>query len=83
MIYRFGPYRFDATTGELFRDARKVRLAPQPARALQYLVERGGQLVSREELIGVLWEDGVSVDYDAGLNSTIKQVRRALRDESA
>ncbi|ANM29231.1 hypothetical protein ABI59_05950 [Acidobacteria bacterium Mor1] len=83
MIYRFGPYRFDATTGELFRDARKVRLAPQPARALQHLVEQGGRLVTRDDLIGLLWEDGVSVDYDAGLNSTIKQVRRALRDEAA
>ena len=83
MIYRFGLYRFDSATGELTREGRRVRLAPQPSRLLVCLLDRRGGLVTREELIEELWGQDTTVDYEAGLNSAIKQVRAALRDPAS
>jgi DNA-binding winged helix-turn-helix (wHTH) protein len=79
-IYRFGTFDFDSATGELQTTGRRVRLRPQPARALEHLLERPGELVSRGELQRVIWPDGTFVHFDDGLNSCMKQIRAALDD---
>ena len=81
-FYRFGTrfdlFEFDSATGEVVKDGRCVRLRPQPARALAHLLERHGELVSREELQRAIWPDGTFVHFDHGLNSCLKQIRAAL-----
>jgi len=82
-LYRFGHrdvFEFDSATGEVRRDGRCVRLRPQPARALEHLLQRHGQLVSRAELQRALWPEDTFVHFDDGLNSCIKQLRAALGD---
>jgi DNA-binding winged helix-turn-helix (wHTH) protein len=82
-LYRFAVFEFNSATGDLRRTGRPVdhvRLRPQPARALHYLLERHGEFVSRGELQRVIWPDGTFVHFDYGLNSCIKQIRTALGD---
>jgi DNA-binding winged helix-turn-helix (wHTH) protein len=77
-ILTFGPFRLDTRSLELRRDGRRIRLRPQPCRVLALLAARAGELVTREELKAALWPEGVHVRFDAGLNSCLKQIRRAL-----
>jgi DNA-binding winged helix-turn-helix (wHTH) protein len=83
-LYRFGYHvdvvEFDSMTGEVLKDGRRVRLRPQPARALAHLLERHGELVTRAELQRAVWPDGTFVHFDYGLNSCLKQIRAALGD---
>jgi len=81
--FRFGLFTLDSERGELRRENALVRLQTQPAQVLACLVERAGQVVSREELRKAVWGDGTFVDFDAGLNFCISQIRSALRDDSA
>src|SRR5215467_15826365 len=81
--YRFGLYEFDATKLELRREGVLVRLQAQPAQVLACLLERAGEVVTREELRKRVWADGTFVDFDAGLNFCISQLRSALQDEVA
>ena len=57
-----------------------MRLRPQPARALEHLLERHGEFVSRGELQRAIWTDGTFVHFDQGLNSCMRQIRAALGD---
>jgi DNA-binding winged helix-turn-helix (wHTH) protein len=79
-FYRFEEFEFDSVTGELRKPGRRVRLRPQPARALEHLLKRHGELVTRGELQQAIWADGTFVHFDHGLNSCIKQIRAALGD---
>lgn len=79
-LYRFGVFEFDGATGELRKTGRLVRLRPQPARALEHLLVRHGEFVSRVELQRAIWPDGTFVHFDHGLNSCMKQIRAALGD---
>ncbi len=79
---RFGPFEFDPRSLELTRGGREVRLAPQPARLLETLVERAGHLVTREELRRALWGGDTFVDFDAGLNYCLGRLRAALGDDA-
>lgn len=78
--YRFDVVEFDGATGELLKHGRRTRLRPQPARALEHLLERHGDLVSRAELQRAIWPEGTFVHFDYGLNSCMKQIRAALGD---
>lgn len=80
MIARFGLFEFDTGARELRRQGRLVRIEPQPARALALLVERAGEVVTREDLRAHVWEAGTHVDFDRGLAYCIGQVRAALGD---
>jgi DNA-binding winged helix-turn-helix (wHTH) protein/TolB-like protein len=80
--FRFGLFEFNTTTRELRREGVLVRLQAQPAQVLACLMERGGQVVSREELRKILWGGETFVDFDRGLNFCISQIRSTLRDES-
>ena len=79
-ILRFGSFDLDSASRELRRNGGKVPLRPQPCALLVYLAERAGRFVSRAELQRHLWGDDTHVHFDQGLNSCIKQVRRALGD---
>ncbi len=81
-IVRFGPFELDVRSGELQYNGRKDLLHEQPFQVLLALLERPGELVSREELIRRLWPDGTFVDYERGLNKAVNKLRDALRDSA-
>ena len=78
----FGDFTLELETGHLTRLETAVRIQPQPARVLQYLAERAGGLVTREELRTHLWGEDHHVNFDQGLNFCIQQVRQALDDSA-
>jgi cholera toxin transcriptional activator len=78
--YRFGAYEADTVTGELLRQGVPVKLNAQPFQVLLLLLERPGELLTREEISRELWPDGTFVDYDHGVNSAVNRIREALRD---
>jgi DNA-binding winged helix-turn-helix (wHTH) protein len=81
--YRFGVFEADAATGELRRKGLRVKLHSQPFQVLLLLLERPGELLTREEIASALWPDGAFVDFDHGLNSAINRIREALGDSAA
>ena len=76
----FGLFEFDPAAGTLAREGRPIRIQPQPARVLGLLVERAGDVVTRDELRREVWGDGTFVDFERGLNFCIAQIRAALGD---
>ena len=78
--YRFGIFEADAATGELRRQGIRVRLSAQPFQVLVMLIERPGELLTREEISRELWPDGTFVDYEHGVNSAVNRIREALGD---
>ena len=78
-IARFGTFEVDFQQQQLRREGREVRLQVQPFRILALLVERAGQIVSREELRDRLWPSEF-VDFDHSLNAAIRKLREALGD---
>ena len=81
--YRFGVFEADAATGELRRQGVRVRLNAQPFQVLCLLLERPGELLTREEIARDLWPDGTFVDYEHGVNSAVNRIREALGDSAA
>lgn len=77
---RFGTFELDVRAGDLTRDGRRVRLSPQPFKLLALLVERAGELVTREEIRLHLWGDDTFVEFDRALSFSIGQIRAALGD---
>jgi DNA-binding winged helix-turn-helix (wHTH) protein/Tol biopolymer transport system component len=80
---RFGEYEFDSDSGKLLRDGRPVKIQPQPLRVLGILVQRPGEIVTREELHARVWDQATFVEFDQGLNYCIRQIRLALRDDAS
>lgn len=80
--YRFGLFEFDASTLELRRDGKLIRLQSQPAQLLACLLDGAGDTVSREDLRAAIWGSDTFVDFDRGLNFCIAQVRSALDDDT-
>ena len=78
---KFGTFTLDVTSGELRKHGTKLRLGEQPFQILSLLLERRGELVSREELLKRLWPSDTFVDFDHGLNSAIRRLRDALGDQ--
>jgi DNA-binding winged helix-turn-helix (wHTH) protein len=78
--YRFGVFEADAGTGELRRKGLRVKLHAQPFEVLCMLLERPGELLTREEICRELWPDGTFVDYEHGVNSAVNRIREALGD---
>lgn len=78
--YRFGVFEADASTGQLLRQGERIRLQEQPFRLLVLLVERAGEIVSREDLRSWLWPENTFVEFDNGVNVAIRKLRDALGD---
>jgi DNA-binding winged helix-turn-helix (wHTH) protein/TolB-like protein len=81
-VYRFGLFQVDPDGGKLLRQGVPVRLQEQPLRVLCLLLERRGEVVSREELRQSLWPEGTYVEFDGSLNAALKRLRFALGDDA-
>ena len=79
---RFGIFEVDLQAGELRRQGFKVKLQEQPFQVLVMLLQRPGEVVTREELQKNLWPADTFVDFERGLNRTINKLREALADDS-
>ena len=77
---RFGVFELDPAAGQLRKSGVPVPLSRQPLDVLLLLVRRPGEVVTREELKETLWPDETFVDFDNGVNSAIRRIRRALDD---
>jgi TolB-like protein/DNA-binding winged helix-turn-helix (wHTH) protein/Tfp pilus assembly protein PilF len=80
---RFGVFELDLRTRELRKAGGKVRIQEQPLCVLVSLLERPGELVTRDELRQKLWQSDTFVDFDTGLNKAITKIRDVLGDSAA
>ena len=81
-VIRFGAFQVDLSSGELEKHGIKIRLQEQPFQILVMLLERPGQVVTREELRRKLWPSDTFVDFDTGLNSAVLRLRSTLGDSA-
>src|ERR1700745_1482782 len=79
---RFSTFEVNLHTGELRQRGQKVKLQEQPFQVLAALLERPGQMVTREELHSRLWSADTFVDFDHGLNAAVKRLRDALGESA-
>ena len=79
---RFGLFEADLESGELRKNGLRIKLQEQPFRILAFLLERRGELVTREEFRNELWPTDTFVDFDVGLNVAIKKLRDAIGDSA-
>jgi TolB-like protein/DNA-binding winged helix-turn-helix (wHTH) protein/Flp pilus assembly protein TadD len=79
---RFGVFEIDFVSGELRKRGMKIKLHDQPFKVLAMLVERPGEVITREEFREELWPADTFVDWDLGLNSAVMKLRAALGDSA-
>ena len=79
---RFGPFTLDGRSGELRNGPTRLKVPDQSIAVLQALLERPGELVTREELRDRLWPPDTFVDFEAGLNAAVRRLREALNDSA-
>ena len=82
-IVRFGVFELDLAAGELRKNGAKVRLQEQPFQVLALLLERTGDVVTREELRQKLWPADTFVDFDHSLNTAVNKLRETLGDSAS
>jgi eukaryotic-like serine/threonine-protein kinase len=82
ILYRFGPFELDAGQGTLSRNGNRVKLQDLPCRLLVMLVERHGEVVTREEVRQRLWTENTFVEFDSSLGVAIRKVRESLNDDA-
>lgn len=78
--FRFGLFEADVSQKTLTRNGVRVKIQDQPFRVLMLLLERPGEIISREALRQHLWPDGTFVDFDGSLNVILKKLRAAIDD---
>ena len=81
-VRRFGAFEINLQSGELRKNEMRRRLSGQPLQVLAVLVERAGEVVTREELHSKLWPGDTYVDFDHGLNNAVARIREVLDDSS-
>ena len=79
---RFDDFQLDYGRFQLCRGGIPIRLEGLPLQLLMFLVEKRGQLVTREQISGELWSEDVFVDVEQGINTAIRKIRRALADDA-
>jgi DNA-binding winged helix-turn-helix (wHTH) protein len=82
-IVRFGVYEADLLSGELRKNGSLIRLQEQPFQVLTLLLERPGEMVTREDLRTKLWPADTFVDFDHSLNTAVNKLREALGDTAS
>jgi len=82
-VVRFGAYEADLVSGELHKGGIRIRLQEKPFQVLVLLLERAGQMVTREQLRDRLWPSDTFVDFDHGLNTAVNKLREALSDTAS
>jgi TolB-like protein/DNA-binding winged helix-turn-helix (wHTH) protein len=80
--FRFDEFEVDVCLRRLSKGDERIRLQEQPFQVLLALLQRQGELVTREELRGAIWAKGTFIDFDHGLNTAIKKIRAALGDSA-
>ncbi len=81
-IFRFGAYEANDLEGTLTKNGIRIKLQEQPFRILTLLLEKPGQLVTREEIRGALWPVDTFVEFDDVLNTSVRKLRSALSDSA-
>jgi DNA-binding winged helix-turn-helix (wHTH) protein len=79
---RFGVFEADLVTGELRKRGRRITLQDQPFQLLILLLQRAGEVVTREELQNALWPGRSFGEFDQGVNTAVKKIRQALGDSA-
>jgi len=79
---RFGVFEFDLRSRELRKHGIRIKLQEQPCQILAFLLERRGEIVTRDELQRHLWPSDTFVDFDHSLNTAVMRLREALNDSS-
>ena len=82
LCLRFGPFEFNPQTAELRKYGLKIKLFPQAAQILSLLLERRGQICTREELQRQIWPNDTLVDFECSLNKAVHLLRQALNDSA-
>jgi DNA-binding winged helix-turn-helix (wHTH) protein/Tol biopolymer transport system component len=80
---RFSFYEFDLATGDLTREGTRLRLENQPAKVLALLIQAGGKLVSRQEIVAALWPFETEGDFDGRLDKALTKLRASLNEDPA
>src|SRR5215211_4399906 len=81
-VFRFEDFVLDASAYALSRQGRRVKVERRPMDLLMLLLDRRGQLVTRDEIVERLWGPNVFIEIDTSVNTAIRKVRRALRDSA-
>jgi eukaryotic-like serine/threonine-protein kinase len=79
-LISFGVFEVDLQAGELRKSGLKIKLQEQPFQVLRLLLDRAGEVVTREELRNQLWSTDTFVDFEQSLNAAVKKLRHALGD---
>ena len=82
IVYQFGAFEVNPTSGELLKNGRRIRLQELPHRLLVALLENPGEVINREELRSRLWPDDTFVDFDSSLRVAVGKLREALDDDA-
>ena len=81
-LIRFGTFDVDPKSRELYKQGSRIRLQRQPFHVLSLLLERAGDVVTRDELRAALWPGDTCGDFDQGINKAINKIRTALGDSA-
>ena len=82
-VARFGGFEFDVTSRELRKGRTRLRVPDQSLEILAMLLERPGELVTREAIQARLWPNGTVVEFEHGVNAAVNRLRQALLDQAA
>jgi TolB-like protein/DNA-binding winged helix-turn-helix (wHTH) protein/Tfp pilus assembly protein PilF len=82
LIYRFGPFEVDPQARQLRKHGVKLKLYGQSFQILLMLLDRPGEVVTREQMHKAIWPEGTFVDFEHSLNTAIKNLRRTLSDSA-
>ena len=80
--FRFGPFSFDPAQQELRRRTRRLHLSVSLLKLLTLFLTRRGELITREEIALTLWEDSSTIDIVTGINTAVRKIRIALKDDA-
>src|ERR1700751_1004693 len=81
-VFRFGTFEVDVRAGEVRKQGVRIKLREQPFHVLTVLLQRSGEVVTREELRSQIWAADSFVDFDNSLNTSINKLREALGDSA-
>ena len=80
-LHKFGDFELDRARFELRRNGELLKLERIPMELLQLLLEKNGEIVTRQEIVERLWGKDVFVDTEHGINTAVRKIRAALRDD--
>jgi TolB-like protein len=79
-VFRFGGFALDVSAYQLLRHGRRINIERRPMELLMLLVARHNEIVTRDEIVDRLWGRDVFIEVSSGVNTVVRKIRRALRD---